>query len=208
MKRPVRKEKPFPVAGAVVAIACLGVVGVVWIFLKPSRRTVRTAEEGRRRRRPRRTASEGRREPGSTATATGPEPGRPAALTPKLVNFSPVARSDRFKDWKLAARCPKCRQEVATWMSQTCSCGQPLRWPGEISCPFCDGGGKCRVCKGEETVCKYCKGIARRSMMGIEIEKCGYCDGSGKCAACKGEGDGKCPMCEGTGKIVPAKMSR
>ena len=114
--------------------------------------------------------------------------------------------SQVFKDWKLLAGCPRCGKELANWTAQACSCGQPVKWPAEISCPFCDGAGKCRVCKGEETVCKYCKGRSRRAMMGIVLEKCGYCDGTGKCTACKGTA--KCLMCEGTGKIVPSKIPR
>jgi len=136
--------------------------------------------------------------------APTPEPRRPKALTPRLVNLTAEAPTEKVEDWKLVARCPRCGKEV-TWMAQTCSCEQPLKWPEEISCPFCNGKGTCPVCKGGG-VCKHCKGRAKRAMMGIVIEKCGYCDGTGKCSACKGTG--KCPKCNGTGKIVPAAMKR
>jgi len=217
MKKRIRKEKPFPVAGVMVAVGCLVAVGLVAIYLKPSRKTRMAAPKSKKRRKGRvvgiRVSATGERvivmETGTGSPASAgarAEPRRPAPQAPRAVRFSAQMPSQVFKDWKLLAGCPRCGKELTNWSAQACSCGQPLKWPAEISCPFCSGGGKCSVCKGEETVCKYCKGRSKRAMMGIVLEKCGYCDGSGKCTACKG--GAKCPMCEGTGKLVPSKMSR
>lgn len=219
MKKPVRREKPFPVVGVVVAAGCMLAVIAVYFLAKPLKgaRTAAVKKSRRKKKRGRvigtRITASGKtiivREEQSdaplpaSAPAARAEPRR-AASSPMVVRLSADTRGRKATEWKLVAGCPKCGKEVTPWMAQACACGQALRWPAEISCPFCGGAGKCSSCKGEETVCKYCKGRARRAMMGIQIEQCGYCEGSGKCMICKGSG--KCPKCEGTGKIVPSKM--
>ncbi|MCU0608746.1 MAG: hypothetical protein MUF22_03130 [Chitinispirillaceae bacterium] len=79
----------------------------------------------------------------------------------------------------------------------------------EHQCPFCVGAkGVCTYCEGSKK-CRYCRGMARRTVVvpdlpqsGIKktsyTEQCPHCTG-GACRHC--QGTGVCRTCKGTGRI-------
>lgn len=115
----------------------------------------------------------------------------------------------------IPAVCPQCgaKLQVSDGLKKFCCtyCGteiivdRELKTEVVISCPDCEGTGKCKPHRDDYGVTVYtcygtgkCPGCAGTGKIGQQ--PCALCNGSGKCWSCNGTG--KCARCQGTGRVT------